>query len=216
MSFHHDLLMNEKIVAILRGVDFDKVQPLVATLYDAGVKVIEITLNSDGALEQIGALARIYEGRVLIGAGTVTTADEAKAAIGVGAEFIVSPILSKEVIEVTKASGKLSVPAAFTPTEVFEAERLGADLIKLFPANAVGPSYIKDLQGPFHDVKVMATGGINLDNVADYFTCGTHSVGLGTSLTNKQLIDHCDWDGIRHVVGKYMEEINRGLGQRGC
>lgn len=206
--FHKDLLMNAKIVAILRGVDVNKVHPLVETLYDAGVKAIEMTLNSDGALEKIAELARLYDGKALIGAGTVTTSEEAQAAIEAGAEFIVSPILSKGVIEVTKEYGKLSVPAAFTPTEVFEANRLGADLIKLFPANVVGPSYIKDLHGPFNHINVMATGGINLDNVADYFQNGAHSVGLGTSLTNKKLIENNDWDGIRRVVEQYMERIN--------
>jgi len=132
MSFYKKLLMDAKVVAILRGIDVEKINPLVETLYESGIDVIEITLNSDGALEKIAELAQHYEGKALIGAGTVTTGDEAKVAIEAGAEFIVSPILSKEVIEVTKQYGKLSVPAAFTPTEVFEAHQLGADLIKLF------------------------------------------------------------------------------------
>src|SRR5699024_10795772 len=136
--------------------------------------VIEITLNSDGALEKIAELAQHYEGKALIGAGTVTTGDEAKVAIEAGAEFVVSPILSKEVIEVTKQYGKLSVPAAFTPTEVFEAHQLGADLIKLFPASALAPSFIKDLHGPFKDINIMATGGIHLDNIANYFSNQVH------------------------------------------
>lgn len=199
--------MDAKIVAILRGIDVEKVNPLVETLYEAGIDAIEITLNSDGALEKIAELAERYEGKALIGAGTVTTGEEAKAAIEAGAEFIVSPILSKEVIEVTKQYGKLSVPAAFTPTEVFEAHQLGADIIKLFPASALAPSFIKDLHGPFNDIKIMATGGIHLDNIADYFANKVHAVGLGTSLLDKTMIANDDWDGIRGLVGEYMERI---------
>lgn len=207
MSFYKKVLMDAKIVAILRGIDVDKINPLVATLYDSGIDAIEITLNSDGALEKIAELAVQYEGKALIGAGTVMTGEEARAAIEAGAEFIVSPILSKEVIDVTKQFGKLSVPAAFTPTEVFEAHRLGADIIKLFPASALAPSFIKDLHGPFNDINIMATGGIHLNNIAEYFANKVHSVGLGTSLLDKTMIANENWDGISRLVKEYMHKI---------
>src|SRR5699024_4228571 len=200
-------MLNEKIVAILRGVDPVKLPKLVEVLYESGVGAIEVTLNSPGALASIKELADAFGDRAYIGAGTVTTAEEAEAAIDAGASFIVSPIMSEAVIRATKERGCLSVPAAFTPTEVFEAVRLGADLVKLFPASAVGPDYIKALRGPFGRVPIMATGGVGLDNVADYFAAGAVSVGLGSSLTAGDAVERGDWDAVRMIVATYFEKI---------
>ena len=204
-------MLNERIVAILRGVDPLKLPKLVEVLYESGVGAIEVTLNSPGALDSIEELAAKFAGKAYIGAGTVTTAEEAEAAMDAGASFIVSPILSEAVIRVTKERGCWSVPAAFTPTEVFEAVRLGADLVKLFPASAVGPDYIKALRGPFGPVPMMATGGVGLDNVADYFTAGAVSVGLGSSLTAGDAAERDDWEAVRAVVASYFEKINAAI-----
>lgn len=204
------MLLDEKIVAILRGVDPGKLPKLVSVLYESGIKAIEVTLNSPGALDSIAELAEEYEGRALIGAGTVTTAEEAEAALDAGAQFIVSPILSEAVIQKTKERGAFSVPAAFTPTEVFQAMEFGADLVKLFPASAVGPDYIKALQGPFVQLPIMVTGGVTLDNIGTYFAAGVTSVGLGSSLTAGDALAKGDWDKVRSVIKEYESKVKEG------
>ena len=165
------------LVAVLRAPTADAFPAVADVLVAAGVTALEVTLTSQGAIEAITGLRRQLPSTVVVGAGTVLTADDAKAAVDAGAQFLVSPV--------GETPGGQSVPfypGAFTPTEVHAAHRAGAPLVKLFPAGGLGPGYLKDLRGPLPGVRIMPTGGIGLDDIAAWLAAGAVAVGLGGPL----------------------------------
>ncbi|WP_433791405.1 bifunctional 4-hydroxy-2-oxoglutarate aldolase/2-dehydro-3-deoxy-phosphogluconate aldolase [Actinoplanes sp. CA-252034] len=164
------------LVAVLRAPTADGFSAVADVLVAAGVTALEVTLTSRGALEAISGLRRQLPDSVVVGAGTILTEEDAKAAVGAGATFLVSPV---------GALGPQPVPfypGAFSPTEVHAAHRAGAPLIKLFPAGGLGPGYLKDLRGPLPDVRIMPTGGIGLDDIAKWLSAGAVAVGVGGPL----------------------------------
>lgn len=174
-------ILDDKLVAILRGCDPDRVPDIAAALYDGGVRLLEITLNSPGALGAIRQVAATMGDRLLVGAGTVLTPEEAAAAIGAGARFILSPSLDIATIQQTRRLGAVSIPGAFTATEILSAYRNGADIVKVFPAS-VGVHYFRDLRGPLPQIPLMPTGGVNLDNIRDFQKAGAVAFGIGSAL----------------------------------
>ena len=172
-----------KIVAILRGCDPGNVLDIATALYEGGVRLLEITLNSPGALEAIAAVSRRWGDRMVVGAGTVLTEDEVREAVGAGARFVISPSLDPEVIRVTKALGAVSVPGALTATEILAAWRGGADIVKVFPAS-VGPAYFRDMRGPLPQIPLMPTGGVNLENIKEFRKAGVAAFGVGSALVS--------------------------------
>ncbi len=174
-------ILEHKIVAILRGCTADRVPAIAAALAEAGIRLIEITLNSPGALESIRELATSMGSQLLVGAGTVLTAAEAEAAIDAGARFILSPSLDPDTIRATRQRGAISIPGAFTATEILTAYTSGADIVKVFPAS-VGVHYFRDLRGPLPQVPLMPTGGLNLDNIRDFQSAGAVAFGIGSAL----------------------------------
>ena len=180
-------LLQYKIIAIIRGAQPADVAPIADALYKGGVRAVEITLNSDRAFEVIGQLSTTMKNKLLVGAGTVLDAASAAAAIDAGAQFIIAPSLDLDTIELTKERGKVSIPGAFTATEIVTAYKAGADLIKVFPAS--NPQYIKDLKGPLNHIPMMPTGGVNLANIKDFQKAGAVAFGIGSSLVDtKQAI----------------------------
>ncbi|HUB60558.1 MAG TPA: bifunctional 4-hydroxy-2-oxoglutarate aldolase/2-dehydro-3-deoxy-phosphogluconate aldolase [Puia sp.] len=174
-------ILRYRIVAILRGCAPERVMDIVTTLAEGGVRLLEITLNSPGALDLIRQIAGTMGDRLLVGAGTVLTPAEAELAIDAGARFILSPSLDMDTIEVTKALGAVSVPGAFTATEILTAWRNGADIVKVFPAS-VGASYLRDLRGPLPQIRLMPTGGVNLNNIREFRAAGAVAYGIGSAL----------------------------------
>jgi len=174
-------ILRYKIVDILRGCEPARVPDIVAALAESGVRLVEITLNSPGALDLIRRVSETMVDRLLVGAGTVLTAAEAEMAIDAGARFILSPSLDIETIGVTKELGAVSIPGAFTATEILAAWRNGADIVKVFPAS-VGASYIKDIRGPLPQIRLMPTGGVNLHNIRDFRAAGAVAYGIGSAL----------------------------------
>jgi 2-dehydro-3-deoxyphosphogluconate aldolase/(4S)-4-hydroxy-2-oxoglutarate aldolase len=174
-------ILRYKIVAILRGCAPERVMDIVAGLAEGGVRLLEITLNSPGALDLIRQVSGTMGDRLLVGAGTVLTPAEAELAIDAGAKFILSPSLDVETIQVTKELGAVSVPGAFTATEILMAWRNGADIVKVFPAS-VGPSYLRDLRGPLPQIRLMPTGGVNLNNIREFRAAGAVAFGIGSAL----------------------------------
>lgn len=164
------------LVAVLRAPTSAGFSAVADVLVAAGVTALEVTLTSGGALEAIAGLRRQLPGTVVVGAGTVLTEEEAKAAVGAGAAFLVSPVggLGPQPVPL--------YPGAFSPSEIYTAHRSGAPLIKLFPAGGLGPGYLKDLRGPLPDVRVMPTGGIGLDDIATWLGAGAVAVGVGGPL----------------------------------
>jgi len=177
-------ILEHKIVAIMRGMPSKDAVNLANALLRGGINILEITLNSPNALQVIEELSQQFKDTMLIGAGTVLTAEEANNAINAGAQFIISPALIEDVITATKDAGKVSIPGAYTPTEILQAHRRGADIIKVFPApNA---AYIKNILAPLNHLKIMPTGGVNVDNIKDYAAAGAVAFGIGNALVNSK------------------------------
>lgn len=175
-------ILEHKLVAILRGVNAEDTLPIAHALKDGGVRNIEVTLNSPNVFSVIEKLSKEFGENMAVGAGTVLDPESARVSIQAGAQFIISPTLNVETIKLTKRYGAVSIPAAYTPTEFLTAYENGADIVKLFPASAVGPSFIKDMRGPLPQIPIMPTGGINLDNIASFLKSGAVGIGLGSSL----------------------------------
>ncbi|MBC7889525.1 MAG: bifunctional 4-hydroxy-2-oxoglutarate aldolase/2-dehydro-3-deoxy-phosphogluconate aldolase [Ferruginibacter sp.] len=178
-------ILTNKIVAIIRGAKPEDVIEIAMALYEGGIKCMEITLNSAGALQVIENIAVKLAGRILVGAGTVLDAAAAADAIAAGAKFIISPITDIETIHATKKLGAISIPGAFTPTEIFKAYAAGGDIIKVFPGSS-GPGFIKEMQGPLPFIPLMPTGGIGLENLAEFIKAGAVAFGIGKSLVDTQ------------------------------
>lgn len=174
-------ILKYKIVAIIRGAKSDDVLQLANALCEGGVKLLEVTLNSPDALLSISQLSTRMNTQLLVGAGTVLDADMAKAAMNAGAQFIISPSLDEETIQATKRGGAISIPGAFSATEILMAHKNGGDIIKVFPAS-IGSGYLKDLRGPFPHIPLMPTGGVNLTNIRDFQKAGAVAFGVGSAL----------------------------------
>jgi 2-dehydro-3-deoxyphosphogluconate aldolase/(4S)-4-hydroxy-2-oxoglutarate aldolase len=172
-------IVRSGVVAVLRAPTADGFSAVADVLVEAGITAIEVTLTSRGAVDALAGLRRQLPPVAVVGAGTVLTADQAKAAADAGAAFLVSPVLD---LELATAGGVPFYPGGLTPTEIFRAHEAGAPLVKLFPAATVGPRYVKDLHGPLPDVRIMPTGGIDIADVATWLSNGASAVGLGGPL----------------------------------
>lgn len=179
------LILQHKIIAIIRGARPADVLNIVYALQAGGIYAVEITLNSDDALSLIASVKAAVKDKMLVGAGTVLDAAAALAAIEAGAQFIISPSFNPEVIRVTKLAGIVSIPGAYTPTEIVDAYAAGADIIKVFPASS--PQYIKDIRGPLSHIPMMPTGGVNLSNINAFHQAGAVAFGIGSSLVNSSV-----------------------------
>ena len=178
-------LVQVRLIAILRGDYGNRWQEYADALMAGGVTALEITLNSPGAVEGIRELKASIGDRVMLGAGTVLTAEQAHTAIDAGAQFIVAPDTDEAMISVCRARNIPVMPGAYTASEIKRAYQLGATLVKVFPAP--GPDYIKAIRGPLDHIPLMVTGGVALDNVADYFKAGVTAVGLSGNLVKPGL-----------------------------
>jgi len=176
-------LLQTRIIAIIRNARPADVPEIAKALAQGGVTALEITLNSPKALQVIEELTDSVGDQLLIGAGTVLDPESAKEAISAGAKFIISPALNTATIDITKRHGIISIPGAFTPTEILTAYTAGGDIIKVFPAS-VGASYISDILGPLSHIPLMPTGGVNLGNIADFKKAGAVAYGIGSALFN--------------------------------
>lgn len=175
-------ILQHQIVAILRGFKKDDVPNIAEALYEGGIRLVEVTLNSADALQLIRTLSIKYENKLQIGAGTVLTVKDARKAIDAGAKFLISPITDTEVIKTAVDNAVVSIPGAFTPSEIYTGYEYGADLIKIFPSQS--PEYIKSILAPLSKIPVMPTGGIGLENIKAYKIAGASAYGIGSSLAN--------------------------------
>lgn len=195
------------VIAVMRA---DRPEQLIAAaeaIHAGGVQAIEATMTTPGALDVIGTAVQQFGEEVLFGAGTVLDAETARAAILAGAGFIVAPTLDVEVIRLCNRYGVPVMPGCFTPTEALTAWEAGADMIKLFPANVGGPSYIKAILAPLPQIEIAAVGGINLENAAEFIRAGAAAVGVGGSLINQALIDAGDMAELTRRAAGYVEAV---------
>lgn len=182
-------ILEHKVVAIVRGANPPDLVKIARAVHAGGVRMMEITLNSPGALASIEEVAREMEGKLLVGAGTVLDPETARAALLAGAQYIISPTLNKKTIRMTKRYGAVSIPGAYTATEILKAYEYGGDIIKVFPAGSSGASYFKDIAGPLPHIPLMPTGGVSLDNIKGFAEAGAKAFGLGSSLVDtKQVV----------------------------
>ena len=199
-------ILEHKIVAILRGFDAKDILKIANALCDGGVKIVEVTLNSAGALGAIENLNEKLGDEMQIGAGTVLNSHDAKNAISAGAKFPISPSLDTEVIKLTKDAGIVSIPGAFTPTEILTAFRNGGDIIKVFPT--LSPDYIKNILAPLDKIPLMPTGGINLSNIQEFNKTGAVAFGIGTALAdNKAVMDEEYLKNVTAIARQFMEAV---------
>jgi len=182
------------VVAIIRMKDPAKLRRVVDAIADGGVRAIEVTMTVPGAVELIATLARSLPAEILLGAGTVTDAATARAVIDSGARYVVSPVFRREVIAACHERDVAVAPGCFTPTEILDAHDAGADVVKVFPATALGPQFIKDVRAPLPQVRLMPTGGVTLDNAGDWIRAGAVAVGLGSALVDARAIEANRWD----------------------
>jgi len=200
------------IIPVIRapGTAVAEVVEVVEALVHAGLPVAEITMTVPNAIAAIGAVAKQGRGTVLVGAGTVTDAESARRAVEAGAEFIVSPCLVPEVIEAAHRANVAVLPGALTPSEVFEAVRLGGDLVKVFPVQSVGgAAYLRALRGPFPDIPLVPTGGVTLENVAELFQAGAAAVGVGTELISRDALARRDYAAIAALAKQFLAAARR-------
>ncbi|WP_226658865.1 bifunctional 4-hydroxy-2-oxoglutarate aldolase/2-dehydro-3-deoxy-phosphogluconate aldolase [Guptibacillus hwajinpoensis] len=195
------------VVAVIRRQRPEDVVPLAEALVKGGVTTLEITVDSEQSYHLIGEVKKRLGTTALVGAGTVLDAETAKTAIQAGADFIFSPIYSKSLIEMAKRYGVISMPGVLTPSEMVEAYQAGADIVKVFPASAFGPSYIKDLQGPLGHISMIPTGGVTVENIGTYIANGAVAAGVGGSLVKQTFIDSQDFASITTLAEQFSEAV---------
>jgi 2-dehydro-3-deoxyphosphogluconate aldolase / (4S)-4-hydroxy-2-oxoglutarate aldolase len=187
------LLTDPGIIAIVRAQQPAQVLPLFEALIAGGVRAIEITMTTPNALAAIREAREKIGERAVIGVGTVLEADTCRAAIAAGAEFVVTPICRTELVAVAHAAGCAIMLGAYTPTEAQLAHEAGADFIKIFPADNLGPGYIKALRAPLPHLRIVPTGGVDVQNVADFLKAGCAALGVGSSLVSAKILQEADW-----------------------
>ncbi|MFP5275834.1 MAG: bifunctional 4-hydroxy-2-oxoglutarate aldolase/2-dehydro-3-deoxy-phosphogluconate aldolase [Acidobacteriota bacterium] len=196
------------LIPVLRAKSVAQGRAVVDAMIAGGVTVVEVTMTVPGAVDLLKELQKEYGSKLLLGSGTVTTADQCQATIDAGAEFVVSPSLHAEVIETTKKNGKVSCPGALTPTEAITAWNAGADYVKIFPCSAVGgASYLKSLLAPFPHLKLIPTGGVTLQTAESFFKAGARAVGVGSDLVNLAAVDAGKPETITESARAYLKIV---------
>lgn len=202
------------IIPVIRAESADVALAVVEALMEAELTIAEITMTVPNAIEAIAAVEKRFGGAILVGAGTVTDAETARRAIDAGAGFVVSPCLVGEVIEVAQREDVPVLPGALTPTEIFDAFRRGADMVKVFPAqNMGGASYLRALRGPFPDIPLVPTGGVTLESIADLFGAGAAAVGVGSELLSKDALARRDFKAIVALARRFVAAAGAARGR---
>jgi 2-dehydro-3-deoxyphosphogluconate aldolase/(4S)-4-hydroxy-2-oxoglutarate aldolase len=203
-----EILERVGIIPVLRARNAVQAHTVVQAMLAGGVTVVEVTMTVPGAVDLLKELKSEYGAKLLLGSGTVTTGAQAEATIEAGAEFVVSPSFHPDVIAVTKAHKKLSIPGALTPTEVITAWNAGADYVKIFPCSAMGgASYLKSLLAPFPHLKLIPTGGVTHHTAASFLEAGARALGVGSDLVNLAAIDQGAPEVITAAARAYLKII---------
>jgi 2-dehydro-3-deoxyphosphogluconate aldolase/(4S)-4-hydroxy-2-oxoglutarate aldolase len=196
-----------KVVAVIRMEDPNKLIKVAEAIYDGGVQAIEITMTVPNAIETIALASKEIGDKVLIGVGSILDAEMAQRAIDAGAQYVVSPIFKKEIIEKSHKNNIPAMPGTFSPTEVQLAYEAGADIVKLFPADVLGMAFIKGIKAPMPHLKIMPTGGVSLTNAGDWIKVGACAVGVGSALLDKKAIDSGNYKLLRENAEIIMNSI---------
>jgi 2-dehydro-3-deoxyphosphogluconate aldolase / (4S)-4-hydroxy-2-oxoglutarate aldolase len=191
------------LIGILRGFRPEQLPHIFCAVAAGGLRNIEITMNSPGATDQIRFALEM--GGLHVGAGTVTTLELLEEALAAGAEFIVTPTFNREIVSECVRRKLPVFPGAFTVTEIFEAWELGATMVKVFPADSGGPAYLRALRGSFPHLKLVPTGGVDLQTASDFLRAGADGLGVGSPLFDKRRIENTDWTWLREQTSRFVE-----------
>jgi 2-dehydro-3-deoxyphosphogluconate aldolase/(4S)-4-hydroxy-2-oxoglutarate aldolase len=197
------------IIAVIRAASGELLADVAEALLAGGVDVMEVTFTVPRAHQVLERVAERLGNRILLGAGTVLDTETARIALLSGAEFIVSPTVNTDVIQLCRRYDKLVLPGALTPTEVLTAWEAGADIVKIFPSDLTGPAYLKALAGPLPQVRMMPTGGVNLQTAADFLKAGAFALGIGGSLVDPQAVAAGDLKKIESLAKQYVEIVRQ-------
>ncbi|MFH1086151.1 MAG: bifunctional 4-hydroxy-2-oxoglutarate aldolase/2-dehydro-3-deoxy-phosphogluconate aldolase [Chloroflexota bacterium] len=203
-------IVESGVVAIVRLSSAQNLMQVAEAIAQGGVKYIEFTMTTPGALRVLEEASAAFKGEVVFGAGTVLDPETARAAILAGAQFVVAPNLNPKVIELCNRYSVASMPGCLTPTEIVQAWECGADVVKIFPANQFGPEYISAVLAPLPHIKLAPVGGVDLGNVTDYIRAGAACVGVGSSLVNSKLIATGDWPALTARARGFIEGVRKG------
>ena len=201
------------LVVIVRGVERELLIPLAEAMYEGGVRLLEITYSANGSVsdedtaKNIQMLCEHFQDRMLIGAGTVLTEEQVALTAQAGGRFIISPNVNKQVIQKTKELGMISMPGAYTPSEIEEAYQYGADFVKLFPVTALGASYVKAVRAPLSHIPLLAVGGVDLTNLAEYAKAGVVGFGIGGNIVDMKSLKAHDYPAITKLAEEYVSKI---------
>ena len=210
-QFSWEMFNRMPLVGIMRNFKQADIENILPAYAESGLNTIEVTMNSSGAVESIEHIAKNFPGHLNVGAGTVLTKEELDTALKAGAQFIVTPVVSLPIIDRCR---QLKVPifaGAYTPTEIFTAWNAGADMVKVFPMVGDAVEYIKAVRGPLPHIKMLPTGGVNLDNCTSFFAAGASGVGAGGQLFDKDMISAKDWPALRGHFSGFVQKISTFL-----
>ena len=205
-----DFVLERGVFAVIRLADLSAALPLAEALAAGGVRGIEFTLTNRDALGVIEPVRSRLAERAAVGVGTVTTATQARAALEARAQFLVTPALDVEVAAVAAGAGVPVMMGALSPTEILAAWRAGADLVKVFPARVGGPAFFQDVLGPFPQVRLVPSGGVDLQTAASYIKAGASGVAVGGALVNAELIRRQAWEDLTALARRFVEAVTQG------
>ena len=211
---HLRQILDSGIVAVVRSPDSQQLVEVVRALADGGVTVVEITMTVPDALGVLRQVRQTLGDRVLLGAGTILDPETARAALLAGAEYLVAPTLNLDVIRLCQRYSKLVMPGAFTPTEILTAWEAGADIVKVFPAEVVGPAFFKAMRGPLPQIRLMPTGGVDLITAADFLRAGACCLGLGSHLVEPRAVAEQNFERIRDLARQYVTIVQSVRGKQ--
>ena len=195
------------VVAVIRLRDPARLRAVVDALASGGVRALEVTMTVPRAIQMIEEIAPTLPADFVIGAGTILDPETARAAILAGARFIVGPVLNRAVVDLCHRYDVAVMPGCFSPTEILAAWEAGADIVKVFPATALGPAYFRDLRGPLPQIKLMPTGGVTLENTGDWIAAGAVAVGAGTALIDRKAVESGDYDAIAERARRFVDAV---------
>ncbi|WP_254524172.1 bifunctional 4-hydroxy-2-oxoglutarate aldolase/2-dehydro-3-deoxy-phosphogluconate aldolase [Natrinema caseinilyticum] len=207
-SATRERIVDSGVIAVLRGIDEDRIVPVARAIHDAGVDALEITADGAHTAAKIAAVDReLADTDAVVGAGTVLDVPTAQSVIDAGASFVVSPHTDADVVRTCNRLGTLVAPGVMTPTEAVSAMEAGADLLKLFPASTVGPEHIGALSGPLGDVDIVPTGGVSRETVDAFFDAGAVAVGAGGAIVDDEAVAAGDFDRVRETAASFLEAV---------
>jgi 2-dehydro-3-deoxyphosphogluconate aldolase/(4S)-4-hydroxy-2-oxoglutarate aldolase len=205
-------IIESGVVAVIRLSGKEKLLDIINALSKGGIAAMEITMTTPNAIEIINDFSRQIGDDFILGAGTVLDSETGRAVILAGAQFVVSPVTNIDMIKTVHRYDKAVFPGAFTPTEILHAWENGADVVKVFPATALGPQFFKDIHGPLPQIRLTPTGGVSLENTGEFIRCGASCVGVGTALLNKKIIAESDWKALTENAKKFIGEVQKARG----